>query len=272
MMTIMKTGEPRPINSGFVSEMTGESGAETKPIEQLILEQSKLIDIKPEDRNADGKLLIVPGGEISQLDEQEWKMVRTEAFRQWFGESMVVSKGGEPLVLYHGSQKKFDKFDLSKVGSNAGGTKDSGYFGTGFYFTPYQRLAEKYGPFVYKSFIRIKDIQVFKEEHGNVRDDSKPLPENIHEEVLRRYKPLQEAEYRRLLEQEEANKGSWGHISSWNGEDKFEYILSNIVREVLLEKGFGGVFGYNPVSKLYECAVFNQEDILVIPQDEKVEM
>ena len=54
------------------------------------------------------------------MDEQEWKMVRTEAFKQWFGESMVVDENDEPLVLYHGSSKKFVKFDVSKVGASSG--------------------------------------------------------------------------------------------------------------------------------------------------------
>ena len=158
---------------------------------------------------------------------------------------------------------------MSKVGASSGENKDSGYFGTGFYFTPHQGLAEKYGPVLYKSFLRVNHIQTFSEEHGNVRFDDSPLPENIKEEVLRRYKPLQEAEYRRLQEQDEKNKGDWSYMSSWNGTDKFEYILSDVIRQVLLDQGFEGVIGYNQVSKLYEYTVFNQDDILVISKEEK---
>jgi len=246
-----------------------EGFAEDKKITQQIIEQSNLIQIKPEDRNSEGKLLVSPGGSISNLDELEWKMVRTEAFKQWFGESMVVDENGEPLVLYHGSSKKFDKFDILKVGANSGENKDSGFFGKGFYFTPHQELAEKYGPVLYKSFLRINHIQTFSEEHGDVRFDESPLPENIREEVLRRYKPLQEAEYCRLQEEEEKNKGDWSYISSWNGDDKFEHILSDVIRGVLLDKGFDGVLGYNKISKLYEYTVFNQDDVLIISQKEK---
>jgi hypothetical protein len=246
-----------------------EKAFDVKSLEQEIFEQSNLVEIKPEDRNAEDKLLAYPEGPVSKLEEQEWKMVRTEAFRKWFGESMVVDENGEPLVLYHGSSKKFDKFDMSKVGANSGENKDSGFFGTGFYFTPHQDLAEKYGSVLYKSFLRVNHIQTFSEEHGNVRFDDSPLPKNIREEVLKRYKPLQEAEYRRLREQEEKHKGDWSYMSSWNGSDKFEYILSDVIRQVLLDKGFEGVIGYNQVSKLYEYTVFNQDDILIISKEEK---
>lgn len=245
-----------------------EEIVETKSVDELIHEQSELIEVRPEDRNKNGQLLASPEGPISKLDEKEWRIVRTEAFKKWFGESMVVDENGEPLVLYHGSSKKFDKFDISKVGASSGENKDSGYFGTGFYFTPYQGLAEKYGPVLYKSFLRINQIQTFSEEHGNVRFDDIPLPENIREEVLKRYKPLQEAEYRRLQEEEERYRGDWGYVSSWNGSDKFEHILSDVIRQVLLDKGFDGVIGYNPISKLYEYTVFNQDDILIISQSE----
>ncbi len=240
-----------------------------KSLEAQILEQSSAIEVDQADRNGDGQLLVFPGGPVSKLSEQEWKIIRTEAFKKWFGESMVVDENGEPLVLYHGSKQKFEKFDLSKVGASSGGNKDSGYFGTGFYFTPQPKLAEKYGPVLYKSFLRINQIQTFGEEHGNVRFDDKPLPENIQEEVLRRYKPRQEAELSRLKAEDKKNIGNWGYMSGWNGEDKFEYILSDVVREVLLEKGFDGVLGYNTVSKLYEYTVFNADDILVISQEEK---
>lgn len=262
--------ESNPSETGEIldnGKLAGEQ--ETDQLRQQIWEQMNSIDIKPEDRNSEGQLLVFPDGPVSNLDEQEWKMVRTEAFKRWFEESMVVDENGEPLVLYHGSSQKFDKFDLSKVGSSSGANKDSGYFGKGFYFTPHQELAQKYGPVLYKSFLRINHIQIFGEEHGNVRFDDSPLPENIRDEVLKRYKPLQEEKYRKLKEAEEKSQGDWGYISTWDGSDKFESILSDVIREVLIEQGFDGVLGYNKVSKLYEYTAFDQDDILIISQEEK---
>lgn len=246
-------------------EKRQEENIVEKSFERQISEQSSFVVIRPEDTNESGQLLVSPEGPVSNLNEFEWKMVRTEVFKEWFGESMVVDGNGEPLVLYHGSSKKFDKFDITKVGGN----KDSGFFGKGFYFTPHRGLAEKYGSVLYKSFLRINHIQTFGENNGNVRFfDENTLPENIRDEILKRYKPLQEAEYRRLLDEGERRKGDWTYLSSWNGEDKFEYILSNVVRDVLIDKGFDGVIGYNKISDLYEYTVFSQDDILVISNEE----
>ncbi len=38
----------------------------------------------------------------------------TPEFKKWFGESKVVDKDGSPVVVYHGTNKKFKKFDPKK--------------------------------------------------------------------------------------------------------------------------------------------------------------
>lgn len=233
-----------------------------KPIDLInqITSQARFIEIRIEDMDSEGSLL-APNGKKSNLNKNEWMMVRTEAFKNWFGESLVVDENGEPLVTYHGSQEVFSEFDLAEVGKN----KDSGFLGTGFYFTPELDLAKKYGTHIYKTFLRINHLQVFEESHGNVRFSDIPLPENIQEEVFKRYEPLKEREYRRLSRIDDNHKGDWSYFSKWNGENKFEYILSDVIRQVILDQGSDGVFGYNPISKVYEYVAFNEEDILIIP-------
>lgn len=62
---------------------------------------------------ANGTLGLAPNGARSNLDQRQWAMVRTEAFKQWFGDwerhpevaSQVVDLNGEPLVVYHGTQQ-----------------------------------------------------------------------------------------------------------------------------------------------------------------------
>ena len=54
----------------------------------------------------------------------------TDAFKRWFGDSKVVGKDGKPLVVYHGTDKDFDTFDISRSGSSSGE-----YLGKGFYFS-----------------------------------------------------------------------------------------------------------------------------------------
>ena len=91
---------------------------------------------------------IAPNGEVSNLTPKQYKLVRTESFKKWFGDwendpensSKVIDENGEPLVVYHGSDSKFNVF------------KESDYIGThgetdqiiGMYFTSKKEVAEWY--------------------------------------------------------------------------------------------------------------------------------
>lgn len=55
----------------------------------------------------------------SSLNDNFWK---------WFGNSKVVDEQGSPMICYHGTNNKFDKFNK--------GTKD-GLSGKGIYFSEY---------------------------------------------------------------------------------------------------------------------------------------
>ena len=52
-------------------------------------------------------------------DQEETKedITKTKDFKDWFGDSKVVDKEGKPLVVYHGTKKKFDIFDKKLLGS-----------------------------------------------------------------------------------------------------------------------------------------------------------
>lgn len=55
--------------------------------------------------------LQTPGGQPTRLTPRQWLQVRTQAFRDWFGDwfhdptsaSRAVDENGEPLILYHGT-------------------------------------------------------------------------------------------------------------------------------------------------------------------------
>lgn len=82
--------------------------------------ERELADVK-EVRNDKGQLL-APNGKPSNLNELQWKQVRTPSFIEYFGDwindpenaSKVVDENGEPLVVYHGTTHDFDVFDPSK--------------------------------------------------------------------------------------------------------------------------------------------------------------
>lgn len=64
----------------------------------------------------------------------------TPEFKAWFGDSRVVDDGGKPLVVYHGTARNFDSFDIGQAGSAI----DAGKLGEGFYFTQASRWADSY--------------------------------------------------------------------------------------------------------------------------------
>ena len=63
--------------------------------------------------------LLAPNGKPSNLTPEQYKLVRTPAFKQWFGDwendpetaSKVVDENGEPKVMYHSSDSEFTIFN-----------------------------------------------------------------------------------------------------------------------------------------------------------------
>lgn len=68
-----------------------------------------------------------PNGKPSNLSPEDWAYVRSTEFKAWAGDwekgqsAVLLDENGEPKLLYHGSTKAFDRFDLSKGGANTGG-------------------------------------------------------------------------------------------------------------------------------------------------------
>lgn len=56
-------------------------------------------------------------------------MEQSPEFKSWFGNSKVVDKYGNPLVMYHGTDAEFNEFMSDKIGSNFNLDK------IGFFFT-----------------------------------------------------------------------------------------------------------------------------------------
>jgi len=82
--------------------------------------------------------LLAPNGKPSNLAPEQYHLVRTPAFKAWFGDwenlpetaSKILDDNGEPLVCYHGSNNDFNEFR-----SDVGYSHDKGFYGRGFYFT-----------------------------------------------------------------------------------------------------------------------------------------
>jgi hypothetical protein len=99
----------------------------------------------PDIRFAEGgtmkKQLLAPNGKPSNLTPEQWKLVRTPHFKAWFGDwendpenaSKVVDENGEPLVVYHGTENEFTKFELN---SRAHSVKNNLYESGMWFFAP----------------------------------------------------------------------------------------------------------------------------------------
>lgn len=86
------------------------------------------------------------------------KLTDTDAFKEWFGDSQVVDENGDPLIVYHGSNNKFEAFDKERVGN-----RDSGWFGKGFYFTISKGEAASYGSEVIAAYLKMEKPFVFSD-------------------------------------------------------------------------------------------------------------
>lgn len=96
----------------------------------------------------DGTHMKAPNGEQTKLTENQWATVRTESFKNWFGDwknnpenaSKVVDENGEPLVVYHGTDMNFNEFDISKRGDNT----STDVARQGFFFSKDMEVANSY--------------------------------------------------------------------------------------------------------------------------------
>ena len=77
--------------------------------------------------------LLAPNGKPSNLSPIQYELVRTPAFKKWFGDwennpanaSKVVDENGEPLVVYHGSEEDFNTFKYGEFGFHFGTKEQS---------------------------------------------------------------------------------------------------------------------------------------------------
>ena len=94
----------------------------------------------------------------------------TQAFREWFGNSKMTNKAGEPLLFMHGSPASFEAFDSSKLGTSSSHTSS----GLGHFFTRDRATAEKYadGGNIYTGWLKIEKPYVMMLEEAQAFDDA----------------------------------------------------------------------------------------------------
>lgn len=116
---------------------------------------------------ADGTFMKAPNGKKTNLSEDNWLFVRTQTFKNWFGDwqtdpqnsSKVVDKNGEPLITYRSEY--------------SGEYTPSMYGGIGVHTVDNKKVAEDYHKSNKKLFEKVNKI--------NLEEASKILPTNIDE-------------------------------------------------------------------------------------------
>ena len=110
--------------------------------------------------------LIAPNGKPSNLNQQQYDLVRTPAFKNWFGDwqndpknaSKIVDENGEPMVVYHGTFNNFEAFDRSK-----GGTNTASVFAmprnNWFWFSNNKDISSSYGSKILPVFLNVRNPQ-----------------------------------------------------------------------------------------------------------------
>ena len=107
--------------------------------------------------------LLAPNGKPSNLNATQYELVRTPAFKKWFGDwekdpanaSKVVDENGEPLVVYHYSDVDFNVFRTSGYIETLSGLVKN----YGAYFTANLSSREFYfknkGDYEFECFLKI---------------------------------------------------------------------------------------------------------------------
>lgn len=123
----------------------------------LMLEQTELARLDSIYPEYTGETITVDGKERTAYNSNGDRIAKSkealENFYRWFGDSKVVDKQGRPLVVYHGTNKKFDAFDKGKIGKKH---KDL-YQGKGFYFTSEYYDAQNYGRRIMPVYLKIEN-------------------------------------------------------------------------------------------------------------------
>lgn len=130
-------------------------------------------------------------GNVSNLPKNLYEYVRTDEFKNWFGDwvnnpngsSKVVDENSEPMLVYHGTKIKFNQFDTDK--------QKIGWLGKGFYFTNDKGVTKEYGKSTMKIFLNIRKPFI-------VEGDS---PNDVDYEIRTKYETIINSDVSILLKE-----------------------------------------------------------------------
>lgn len=136
-----------------------------------------------------GTYMKAPNGADTNLTPKQWAQVRTQSFKDWFGDwedspktaSKFVDENGEPKVFYHNTNNEFTVFDENRNGSNT----DAGWLGDGFYFYGDINEGYGYGPKKMAVFLNVREPYYASQEENErlAEENSRVASLEFREEV-----------------------------------------------------------------------------------------
>jgi hypothetical protein len=237
-----------------------ENGGEMKSMKHGTITQGKM-----EGKMAEGGL-VAPNGKKSNLTPEQYKLVRSKAFKDWFGDwendpanaSKVVDENGEPMVVYHGTRTRgeqgiFSIFDIERGGESNTLAK------VGFWFTPIQTFAKNFADnsywgkektFVYAVFIKIKNPKVYTTDDSNYGDSYEKFRTSVY-----------------AIDGQSQERANVGGIESALKNPK---ETLNKFRESLYSNGFDGIFIKNTRFDRGEAGGNNDQYVVLFPEQIKL--
>ena len=94
-----------------------ESRAAAQFYRDFVVTQAARRGLLPEEFQARYPLRVQKGDGTRAAGQLEQRAVDTPEFKAWFGDSKVVDAEGKPLVVYHGTARAFDTFNVRGLGA-----------------------------------------------------------------------------------------------------------------------------------------------------------
>lgn len=140
---------------------------------QITPEVREEMDVIKATALVDGKLGLAPNGKKSKLTEDQWALVRTRRFKEYFGDwendpenasKVIDPETGEPMVVYHGTPNEFTVFGEDTSSKQAHTYEDT------FYFMDNEEVAASYGELM-PCFVNLRNPLIVDFEGGSWRGE-----------------------------------------------------------------------------------------------------
>lgn len=219
-------------------------------------------------------------GSFSMQDNQGRTLTREQ--QEYFKDSKIKDRNGLLMTVYHGTNNDFNIFDKQYVSKN---TKNAGFYGDGFYFTPDKESARQYGksskevyldiknPFsfselskyngedYYSDYVQIKNLVELNSEWGNipVKFNDKNTWGDIYEDVKAMLDGNKTDE-----EIDNLMYDKYGEISEKINDRLYNYSKRNnykTLSQVLEENGYDGIINRETPENSTEIVAFNSNQI-----------